>query len=86
MADVHYPPSEVEQVNLLATVDHIKPDRDNPADSLFQAFVDESQKMQRKTTPDALPKFKLLMNRRYSVSHRTNQHKVYRLDAVDTCN
>lgn len=40
MADVYYTPGEVEQEDLLATVDNIKPGRDNPEDLLFQVLVD----------------------------------------------
>lgn len=40
MADVYYPPSEVEQKDLLSAVDNVKPGRDDPEDLLFQVLVD----------------------------------------------
>ncbi len=40
MADVHYTPEQTQQDDLLATVDNIKPGRDNPEDLLFQVLVD----------------------------------------------
>ncbi len=40
MADVYYTPGETSQDDLLATVDNIKPERDNPEDLLFQVLVD----------------------------------------------
>ena len=40
MADVCYTPGEVEQEDLLAAVDNIKPGRNNPEDLLFQVLVD----------------------------------------------
>lgn len=40
MADVYYTPSAAKQDDLPATVDNIKPGRDNPEDLLFQVLVD----------------------------------------------
>lgn len=40
MADVYYTPEATKQDDLLATVDNIKPGRDNPEDLLFQVLVD----------------------------------------------
>lgn len=40
MADVYYTPGDVNQDDLLAAVDNIKPGRDNPEDLLFQVLVD----------------------------------------------
>lgn len=40
MADVHYAPRDVKQGELLASVENIKPGRDNPEDLLFQVLVD----------------------------------------------
>lgn len=40
MADVYYTPGDVKQDDLLATVENIKPGRDNPEDLLFQVLVD----------------------------------------------
>ncbi|WP_316228327.1 type III restriction-modification system endonuclease [Bradyrhizobium sp. SZCCHNR1039] len=49
-------------------------------------ILDEPQKMEGKATMEALPKFKPLMILRYSATHRTQQNKVHRLDAVDAYN
>ena len=40
MADVYYTPEQTDQKDLLASVDNIKPGRDNPEDLLFQVLVD----------------------------------------------
>ena len=40
MADVYYAPNAIKQGDLLATVDNIKPGRDNPEDLLFQVMLD----------------------------------------------
>ncbi len=40
MANVYYAPDAIEQGNLLAAVDNIKPGRDNPEDLLFQVMLD----------------------------------------------
>ena len=40
MADVYYAPDSIEQEDLLAAVDNIKPGRDNPEDLLFQVMLD----------------------------------------------
>ncbi len=40
MADVYYTPGAVDQKDLLASVENIKPGRDNPEDLLFQVLLD----------------------------------------------
>ena len=40
MADVYYAPDAIEQGDLLAAVDNIKPGHDNPEDLLFQVMLD----------------------------------------------
>ncbi len=40
MADVYYTPNAVDQKDLLASVENIKPGRDNPEDLLFQVLLD----------------------------------------------
>ena len=40
MTDVYYAPDSIEQEDLLAAVDNIKPGRDNPEDLLFQVMLD----------------------------------------------
>lgn len=49
-------------------------------------ILDEPQKMEGKATLSALPKFNPLMILRYSATHRTQHHKVHRLDALDAYN
>ncbi|MEY9748609.1 type III restriction enzyme [Bradyrhizobium diazoefficiens] len=49
-------------------------------------ILDEPQKMEGKATIEALPKFKPLMILRYSATHRTQHHRVHRLDALDAYN
>jgi type III restriction enzyme len=49
-------------------------------------ILDEPQKMEGKATMEALPKFKPLMILRYSATHRTQHHRVHRLDALDAYN
>jgi type III restriction enzyme len=49
-------------------------------------ILDEPQKMEGKATMEALPKFRPLMILRYSATHRTQHHRVHRLDALDAYN
>jgi type III restriction enzyme len=49
-------------------------------------ILDEPQKMEGRSTMEALPKFKPLMILRYSATHKTNHNKVHRLDALDAYN
>ena len=49
-------------------------------------ILDEPQKMEGKATLEALPKFNPLMILRYSATHRSQHHKVHRLDALDAYN
>ena len=49
-------------------------------------ILDEPQKMEGKKTVDSLAKFNPLMILRYSATHRTENNKVYRLDALDAYN
>ena len=49
-------------------------------------ILDEPQKMEGKSTLEALPKFNPLFILRYSATHRTQHLKVHRLDALDAYN
>ena len=49
-------------------------------------ILDEPQKMGGAKTLDAVAKFKPLMILRYSATHRTEQNRVHRLDALDAYN
>src|SRR5690554_5029764 len=49
-------------------------------------LLDEPQKMEGKTTLDAVAKFKPLMVLRYSATHKTTHNKIHRLDALDAYN
>ncbi|MFB1490368.1 MULTISPECIES: type III restriction-modification system endonuclease [unclassified Thiocapsa] len=49
-------------------------------------IIDEPQKMEGKATLEALPQFKPLFILRYSATHRTQHHRVHRLDALDAYN
>ncbi len=49
-------------------------------------ILDEPQKMEGKATMEALPKFNPLFILRYSATHRTQHHRVHRLDALDAYN
>ena len=49
-------------------------------------ILDEPQKMGGKATTKALEEFKPLMILRYSATHKTQQNKIHRLDALDAFN
>ncbi|MEA3640011.1 MAG: DEAD/DEAH box helicase family protein [Lamprobacter sp.] len=49
-------------------------------------IIDEPQKMEGKATLEALPQFRPLFILRYSATHRTQHHRVHRLDALDAFN
>ncbi|MCF7994961.1 MAG: DEAD/DEAH box helicase family protein [Chromatiaceae bacterium] len=49
-------------------------------------IIDEPQKMEGKATLEALPQFKPLFILRYSATHRTQHHRIHRLDALDAFN
>ncbi len=49
-------------------------------------ILDEPQKMEGRATMEALPKFNPLFILRYSATHRTQHHRVHRLDALDAYN
>ncbi|MDI9335407.1 MAG: DEAD/DEAH box helicase family protein [Gammaproteobacteria bacterium] len=49
-------------------------------------ILDEPQKMEGTATLKSLEEFKALMVLRYSATHKTTHHKIYRLDALDAYN
>ncbi len=49
-------------------------------------ILDEPQKMEGKKTVDSLATFNPLMILRYSATHKTENNKIYRLDALDAYN
>ena len=49
-------------------------------------IIDEPQKMEGKATLEALPQFKPLFILRYSATHKTQHHRIHRLDALDAYN